>query len=80
MILRESAYKHGISSDDAIYAATVGCAFIAALDEEHPGRELRLGFDKSTRLLEIVVLKWDDGTEEIIHAMKARKKYQSLIS
>lgn len=45
------------------------------LDEEHPFRQLRLGFDSSMRILELVVLIWDDGTEEIIHSMKARKHY-----
>lgn len=49
------------------------------LDEEHPQRELRLGFDGSMRLLEIVVLIWDDGTETIIHSMKARKQYRALL-
>ena len=29
--------------------------------------------------LEIVVLRWDDGTEAIIHSMKARKQYRSLL-
>lgn len=31
------------------------------------------------RLLEIVVLIWDDGTETIIHSMKARKQYRALL-
>lgn len=33
----------------------------------------------SDRLLEVVVLLWDDGEEEIIHAMKARAAYRRLI-
>ena len=49
------------------------------LDEENPQRELRLGFDGSMRLLELVILIWDDGTETIIHSMKARKQYRSLL-
>lgn len=50
------------------------------LDEDNPQRELRLGFDTHARLLELVVLIWDDGTEEVIHSMIARKQYLTLIS
>lgn len=49
------------------------------LDDENPQRELRLGLDSSGRLLEIVVLLWDDGEIEIIHAMKARAAYRRLV-
>lgn len=31
------------------------------------------------RMLEIVILLWDDGTETIIHSMKARKDYRTLL-
>lgn len=41
---------------------------------------MRLGFDTLGRLLELVVLIWDDGTEELIHSMKARPQYTSLLS
>lgn len=54
--------------------------YVAALDNEHPQRELRLGFDHHARLLELVVLLWDDGTEELIHSMPARKQYIALLS
>ena len=76
--IRPSALKHGIEPDDSIHAA-IWPQFVAPLDEEHPQREFRLGFDAKGRLLELVVLIWDDGTEEIIHAMKARRQYLSLL-
>lgn len=79
MDVRRSATKHGIDPEDSVTAATSGCVFKAPLDEDHPQRELRLGFDGSMRLLEIVILIWDDGTETIIHSMKARKQYRSLL-
>lgn len=79
MKIRSSALKHGITAEESSYAASTGCAYIAPLDDEHPQRELRLGFDHHTRLLELVVLIWDDGTEEIIHAMPARKQYFDLL-
>lgn len=78
MRVRASALKHGIAVEDCTHAAR-NARFIAPLDEEHPQRELRLGFDQHARLLELVVLIWDDGTEEVIHAMPARKKYLSLL-
>ncbi|SJM68299.1 hypothetical protein FM112_13310 [Gulosibacter sp. 10] len=40
---------------------------------------MRLGFDTKSRLLETVVLLWDDGTEELIHVMKARPQYVRLL-
>ncbi|HEY1155869.1 MAG TPA: hypothetical protein VGE95_06240 [Arthrobacter sp.] len=78
MIIRHSASKHGISSDDVIEAATWPLVSVP-LDDEVPRRFLRLGFDTHSRLLELVVLVWDDGTEEIIHAMKCRPKYLELL-
>lgn len=78
MIVRRSAHKHGISSSDAIEAATWPLVAVH-LDDEDPRRFLRLGFDTKDRLLELVVLVWDDGTEELIHAMKCRPQYLGLL-
>ena len=64
MDVRRSATKHGIKPDDTVTAATSGCVFKAPIDEEHPQRELRLGFD---------------STETVIHSMKARKQYRTLL-
>lgn len=72
-----SARKHGISDDDAKDAAQYVLAG-GPLDDEYPHRELRIGIDTKGRLLEIVVLLWDDGEMEIIHAMKARAQYRRL--
>ena len=77
--VRPSALNNGILAEDSTYAAR-NTVYIAPLDEENPQRELRLGFDTHARLLELVVLIWDDGTEEIIHSMIARKQYLNLIS
>lgn len=79
MEVRRSATKHGIRPEDSVAAATSACVFKAPLEEENPQRELRLGFDSSMRLLELVVLIWDDETETIIHSMKARKQYRALL-
>ena len=42
-------------------------------------RELRLGFDTHTRLLETVVVVASDGDELLIHVMKARPHYAQLL-
>lgn len=60
----------------------VAARFVLAggpLDDEIPQRELRIGLDTAGRLLEIVVLLWDDAEEEIIHAIKARAAYRRLV-
>lgn len=49
------------------------------LDDEDPRRFLRLGFAAKGRFLELVVLGWDDGTEELIHAMKCLPQYLGLL-
>ena len=77
MIVRASALKHGVTEENAIAAAEAPL-IEGPLDEEHPQRQLRIGFDTRARLLEIVVLVWDDGTEEVIHAMKCRPQYLNL--
>ena len=78
MIVRASARKHGISDEDAIAVASAPLV-AGPLDDENPQRQLRIGFDTQARLLETVVLVWDDGTEEAIHAMKCRPKYLDLL-
>ncbi|UYG18286.1 hypothetical protein BRM3_14655 [Brachybacterium huguangmaarense] len=78
MKVRPSALKHGIAAHESIHAASRS-VYLAPLDEEDPQREFRLGFDQHARLLELVVLVWDDGTEEIIHAMRARTQYLDLL-
>jgi len=73
--VHRSALKHGVAAEDALLAA--GSA--SELDDESPSRELRLGFDSGGRLLELVVLRFDDGEELVIHAMKARRQYLGLL-
>lgn len=48
-------------------------------DEDDPRRWLVLGVDESGRVLELVVLVFDDGYELLIHAMKARKQFMHEI-
>jgi hypothetical protein len=80
--LHNSARKHQrrdrLSDADIIHAAE-WWEFRASPDDEMPANEFRLGFDTHGRLLELQVLVFDSGEELIIHAMKARKQYLSLL-
>lgn len=78
MNVHDSARKHGVDPDDAVHAAE-HAVFVSDLDEDGPARQLRLGFDAAGRLLEVVVLRFDDGNELLIHAMKARRQYLDLL-
>ena len=78
MIVAPSALKHGIGAEDAM-AAAKAVLVGGPLDDESPQRELRIGLDNAGRLLEVVILLWDDGEVEIIHAMRARAAYRRLI-
>jgi hypothetical protein len=75
--IHRSARRHGLS-DDNINQAASQYLIAYPLDDE-PARELRLGFDTAGRLVETVVLLLDDGTELVIHAMKARPQYFDLL-
>jgi hypothetical protein len=76
--VHDSALKHGVDPIDALHAAQLA-VLVVELDEDSPARELRLGFDTTGRLLEVVLLRFDSGNELLIHAMKARPKYVDLI-
>ena len=78
MRVHRSALKHGVTAEDALYAAE-HYLYVADLDDENPMREFRLGFDTAGRLLELVVVRFDSGKELVIHAMKARPQYFELI-
>ena len=79
MRVNESARKHGLADADML-AAVSDVRLAIALDDDSPQRQLVLGFDTSTRLLEVVVLVFEDGREPlIIHAMPARRQYRDLL-
>ncbi len=79
MKVHPAALKHGISAEDAVQAAEWSLWIEPLDDDGPPDRELRLGFDTAARLLETVVLVFENGDEMVIHAMTARKKYLDLL-
>ncbi|MUK00476.1 toxin [Vibrio cholerae] len=74
-----SAWKHGVSENDALYALT-NMVYEGYLNDGNPARRLILGFDPEGALLELVVLIFDSGNELVIHAMPARKQYLRLLT
>lgn len=78
MEIHRAARKHGIADKDIVHVA-IHCLVAYTIEDDRPGRELRLGFDTAGRLLEVVVLLLDDGTEMAIHAMRARPQYIDLL-
>ncbi|HHX84481.1 MAG TPA: hypothetical protein GX694_03965 [Actinomycetales bacterium] len=78
VILRRSAFKHGLTEGE-IRTAFDSPLLTGPLDDDHPQRILALGFDTVGRVREIAALRYDDGSIEIIHAMKARKAYLDLL-
>ena len=78
MKVHRSALRHGVAAEDATFAAE-HCVYRSELDDDSPAREFRLGFDRSGRLLELVVLTFDSGNELLIHAMNARRQYRDLL-
>ncbi|MEI8148898.1 MAG: hypothetical protein WCG62_07450 [Actinomycetes bacterium] len=76
MDILASAKKHGIADED-IRHAVANALSVDEVDED-PIRYLILGPDTVGNLLEIVVLDRPNGPC-VIHAMKMREKYRSLL-
>lgn len=78
MKVNSSAFKHGISEDDILFAAE-NWAYASRPDDPMPAKQLVLGFDTGGRLLELPILTFDSGHQLVIHAMKARRRYLHLL-
>lgn len=79
MDFHASAGRHGIPKDDVRHAVA-HFFFAAEIDpDEPPARVLYLGPEAAGNLLEVVVIERDDGSELVIHAMKMRRAYESLL-
>jgi hypothetical protein len=73
--IHPSARKHGVTDSDIHHA--VEHALVVADDDE--AKCLYLGPDRAGNLLEIVSVVLDDDTEVVIHAMRMRRIYESLL-
>jgi hypothetical protein len=72
--------KHGVPIEDTVHAVTYALVAYPVDKEGEPPRELRLGPDRARNLLERVVLLLDDGRQLVIHSMRMRSKYRSLLT
>lgn len=79
MKVHPSARKHGVVPEDAVQAADVALWVEPLEEDDWPHRELRLGCDTQARLLETVVLIFENGDEMVIHAMPARRQFWELL-
>jgi hypothetical protein len=70
-VIAPSSRKHGVEDEDMVHAYR-NAIDAWVLDE---GLVLLVGSDRSGALLEIGVVRSDDGTPVIVHAMKARPKF-----
>lgn len=82
MDIHPAARKHGIDDADITHAVShhLYAADVEIEGDVPPWRVLYLGPDRAGRLLEIVVLERDDGSELAIHAMKMRTRYLDLLT
>jgi len=75
----ESALKHGYEPDE-IAAAWEDFAEQAWLEDDMPGRLLRVGFDGAGRPVEVVGVVFEDGARVLfIHMMELRKSTIRLL-
>jgi hypothetical protein len=70
-----SARKHGIDDLDILHAVE----HAVAVGEQDDSKVLYLGPDRAGNLLEVVSVLRDDETEIVIHAMRMRRTYESLL-
>lgn len=75
MEIHESARRHGISDKDIRHAIDHR-GYLANIDDD---AVLYLGPDKASNLLEIIVIERENASDLVIHAMKARRKYEMLL-
>jgi hypothetical protein len=70
-----AARKHGVADEDIEHAT----AHAMAIEDQDDDTRLYLGPSRSAKLLEVVTILRDDGSELAIHAMPMRAKYQRLL-
>lgn len=74
-----SASKHDVAEEDVVHGLSHALVEFDLGDDDSPTRRLVVGPDRAGNLLEIVVLRFDDDREMVIHAMRMRSKYRPLI-
>lgn len=75
MEIHPSARKHGVADEDIKHAVDNSMS----IDDQDDDTRLYLGPARNADLLEIAAIVRDDESELVIHAMKMRSKYRSLL-
>lgn len=78
LIINDSARKHGLGDDDLI---TLWESWIEQVwvEDDRPGRLLRVCIDDAGRPWEMVAIVFDDSRTMIIHAMRLRTVTAELV-
>jgi hypothetical protein len=73
--VHESAHRHGVVDEDIKHAT----AQAMTIEDQDDDTRLYLGPSRDARLLEVVTIVRDDGSELVIHAMPMRPRYERLL-
>ena len=68
-----------METDDVVHAVAHALVVAHMGDDESPLRTPVLGLDRSGKMLEVIVLHFDNGREMVIHAMPMRTHYRGLL-
>ncbi len=79
MEIHRSARRHGVADADIDWATEHLVAIERVGHVDSPHRWLLLGTDRSGRVLELIVMVFQDGREMVIHAMPIRSKFKRLL-
>jgi hypothetical protein len=72
--IHPSARKHGVAEEDIEHAVE----HAMSVDDQNDDTRLYLGPGRNAKLLEVVTIVRDEGSELVIHAMRMRTKYRRL--
>jgi uncharacterized protein YvpB len=73
----ESAFKHGVSKEDILYAIKTKIYDAPLID--FADKYVIVGFDTAGNPLEIMYNQIDDDTINVFHSMKARRTFLAML-
>ena len=79
MEIHRQARKHGVSDSSILHAISHALVAADIGHDESTERVLLIGTDSAGNMLEIVVLRFDDSRQLVIHAMPLRPRYHYLL-
>ena len=73
--IRASAFKHGLTRENILHAATHPAGNVVEIDDGPRLKYEFVGFDLAANEIEIVIEISTTGRPEIVHAMKRRPHF-----